>query len=97
MEELFAIVFMLFGLAMALLMFLAWIVIPIMAVVSVVIWIWMLVEVAQDKTMEENDKLLWVLVVALTGVVGALIYYFVQRPKVRAAQRADCYGSYNQF
>ncbi len=95
MEELIALFFMLFGILFAVLVFLFWIAIPIMALIAVVVWVWMLVEVAQDNTMEENDKLMWVLIVALTGIVGALVYYFVQRPKVRAAQRAAQFNNHS--
>ena len=44
-------------------------------------WIWMLVDCVTKCPDRDNKKILWVLLVALTGVIGALIYYFVQRPK----------------
>jgi len=45
------------------------------------IWIWALVEVLTKEPSEGNDKLVWALVVALTGIVGALIYLLVRRPE----------------
>jgi hypothetical protein len=46
-----------------------------------VLWIIVLVEVLQKETDENNTKLLWALVVVLTGWIGALIYLFVRRPE----------------
>lgn len=53
----------------------------ILGVASTVLWIWVLVEVLTKETNEENTKLIWVLVVVLTGWIGALIYLFVRRPE----------------
>ena len=39
-----------------------------------VFWILMLIHAASKPI---NDKVVWVLVIALTGIIGAIIYYFV--------------------
>ena len=39
----------------------------------------MLVEIATKEDSRDNKQLVWVLVVAITHVVGALIYFFVRR------------------
>ena len=44
-------------------------------------WLWMLIDVITRAPSENNTKLIWILVVVFTGVIGALIYMFVQRPK----------------
>ncbi len=41
----------------------------------------MLIDVITRAPSENNTKLIWILVVVFTGVIGALIYMFVQRPK----------------
>jgi len=46
-----------------------------------VFWIWMLVDCAKNEPRKGNDRLVWVLVIALTHFVGALIYYFARRPE----------------
>ena len=46
-----------------------------------VLWIWMLVDCATNEPSEGNDKIMWVLIIVLTGWVGALIYLLVRRPK----------------
>lgn len=53
------------------------------AIAAFVFWIIMLVDVAQRTNWEnENDKTVWVLIVVLTGGIGALIYYFMVRKKL---------------
>ncbi len=49
----------------------------------------MIVDVATRCPSEDNKKLIWVLVVVLAGWIGALIYYFVQRPKNPPAEAAQ--------
>jgi len=60
-----------------LVMFLA---IPL-ALASFAFWVWMLVHAAQNKGLNEGEKVAWVLIIALTHFLGALIYFFVGRPK----------------
>lgn len=40
-------------------------------------WIWMLVDCVNRNYKKENDKIVWVLVIVLAGIVGAIIYYFI--------------------
>lgn len=50
------------------------------AILGTVFWVMMLIEVltkARFKT--ENEKIIWVLVVVLLGIIGAAIYYFTIR------------------
>ena len=46
-----------------------------------IFWIWMLIDCAKNEPREGNDRILWVLIIALTHFVGALIYYFARRPE----------------
>lgn len=48
-----------------------------------VLWIVELVDCVRREFPEPNDKLVWVLVIALGHGIGALIYYYVGRPKGR--------------
>ena len=50
-----------------------------------IFWIWMLVECATKEPSQGNDKIVWVVIIALLHVVGAAIYFFVRRPQ-RIAQ-----------
>jgi Co/Zn/Cd efflux system component len=52
-----------------------------LAIFSMVFWILMLVDVVQRKFKKEDEKVVWILIIALLGIVGALVYYFVvKRP-----------------
>ena len=44
-------------------------------------WIWMLVDAVQRDFADPNEKLVWVVVLALTAWIGALIYFFVGRSR----------------
>ena len=44
-------------------------------------WIWMLVDCATKEADTGNNKVVWILVIALTHFIGALIYLFVRRPQ----------------
>lgn len=56
-------------------------VIGLIAILGTIFWIWMIVDCATNEPAESNDKLMWILIVALTGAIGAAIYYFVRRPE----------------
>jgi hypothetical protein len=53
-----------------------------------VVWIWALVDaiqVPEDSMYRSGTKLVWVLVIVLTQVVGAIIYFAIGRPARGAA------------
>lgn len=47
----------------------------LLAIAGLVFWVWMLVDCAK-RTMKESDKVVWIIVLALTSYLGAIIYYF---------------------
>ncbi|MDB6108384.1 MAG: hypothetical protein JWR69_134 [Pedosphaera sp.] len=51
-------------------------------------WIWMLVDCIKNESISGNEKVAWVLVIALTHLLGAIIYFFAGRqPRKLATQR----------
>ncbi|MBW2963749.1 PLDc N-terminal domain-containing protein [Candidatus Woesearchaeota archaeon] len=54
-----------------------WIAFMGLAILAFVFWILMLIDCAKRKFKNDNDKIIWIVVLALTGWIGALIYYFV--------------------
>lgn len=65
---------------------LGWVVLALVWLVflaAMVVWVWMLVDAIRRDEGEyrTGTKTIWVLVIALTGIIGALIYYFMARPK----------------
>lgn len=52
-------------------------------------WTWMLIDCIRNEPHEGHDRLLWVLVIVFTKIVGALIYFFVRRPERLRAEAAS--------
>jgi prolipoprotein diacylglyceryltransferase len=50
-------------------------------VLAIIFWIYMLVDSIKRKYKDENDKIVWVLVIVLLGIIGAVIYYFAVKKK----------------
>ena len=48
-----------------------------LSILAFIFWIFMIIDVAKRDFKKENDKILWILVIVLAGIIGALIYYFV--------------------
>lgn len=54
-----------------------------LGVAMFVFWIWMLIEAATKEPDTGNTRLVWVIIIVFTQVIGAAIYYFVRRPQRR--------------
>lgn len=52
-----------------------------LAVLGTIFWIWMLIDCATKEPSTGTDKIVWVLIIALTHLLGAALYFFVRRPK----------------
>jgi len=64
-----------------------WLIIPIwlLAVIGLIwLWIWTLIDCIKNEPTEGNERIIWVVVIAVTGWVGALIYLIARRPKRKA-------------
>lgn len=48
---------------------------------SFVFWIWILIDCAKNETDIGNTRLIWVIIIFLTYIVGAFLYYIIRRPK----------------
>jgi len=55
-----------------------------LALLATVFWIWMLIHAITNKGLSDTEKVLWVLVIFFLHFLGALIYFFVARPKAVA-------------
>ena len=52
-----------------------------LAILAFILWIFMVIDCVKRDFRHENDKIAWILVIVLLGVIGALVYYFVVRRK----------------
>jgi hypothetical protein len=53
----------------------------VIGIACFVFWIWMLIHAIKNKGLTDTEKIIWVLVIVFLHVLGALIYFFVGRPK----------------
>ena len=60
-------------------MFLLWAGMIVFAVGGSVLWIFMLIDLAKREFKGKDEKIVWILILVLTGVIGAFIYYFYGR------------------
>jgi hypothetical protein len=49
------------------------------------LWIWTIIDCATKEPESGNTKIVWILVIALAGFIGSLIYIIVRRPARKAA------------
>ena len=40
-------------------------------------WVWMIVDCAKRNFKNNNEKIVWILVILFAKIIGALIYFFV--------------------
>lgn len=52
-----------------------------LGLLALAFWVWMLVDAAQNKGLDQNQKVVWIIVIALLHFLGALIYLIFGRPK----------------
>jgi hypothetical protein len=44
-------------------------------------WLWMFIHALTNRGMNGTEKLAWVLVVFFGSLIGAVVYFFVGKPK----------------
>lgn len=54
-----------------------WIFCIALGILGTIFWIFMLVDAAKRNFKNDIDKVVWILVIVFTHIIGALIYYFV--------------------
>jgi formate hydrogenlyase subunit 3/multisubunit Na+/H+ antiporter MnhD subunit len=66
---------------MGIIFILFWLIAMGIGILATIFWVWMIIDVAKNEPENGNDKVIWILVVILAGVIGAAVYYFVRRPE----------------
>jgi len=51
---------------------------------AMVFWIWALIDCINNESTEGNERIVWVVVIAVTHWIGALIYLVARRPRRKA-------------
>jgi len=52
-----------------------------LTVAAFVFWIWMLIHAIGNQGLSGTERIIWVLVVIFLHFLGALLYFFLGRPK----------------
>ena len=60
-----------------------------LGVLAMVFWISMLIDCAVEEPSRGNDKVVWIIIIVFTQLIGAAIYLLVRRPKRMRPQRLD--------
>ncbi len=68
-----------FGMALGWFWFVTMVICGLLGLAGAAFWVWMLVDVLTRETDENNNRLIWTLVVLFAHWVGALIYCFGRR------------------
>ncbi len=58
--------------------------IPIILIIGfggMILWIWTLIDCITNESDQGNERIVWVVVIAVAQLIGALIYLIVRRPK----------------
>lgn len=52
------------------------------AIIAFGIWLWALINAIQNPALDSTMRLIWVLVIVFTGIVGAIVYLIIGRSHV---------------
>jgi Phospholipase_D-nuclease N-terminal len=59
------------------------IIVMIISLAAFAFWIMTIIDIAKSEFKGSNDKVIWLIVTILLGVLGALIYHFVGKQSKR--------------
>lgn len=57
----------------------------IFGILGFLFWLWMLIDCAKRDFPKANDKIVWILIIIFIQIIGAIIYYFVFKRKLKKA------------
>jgi len=63
------------------------IVILLIGLVCLAIWIWALIDAIRNPALESTMRIVWLLVIFFTGIIGAIIYLLIGRSRGTAIAR----------
>jgi hypothetical protein len=56
-----------------------WVFMAILGIAALAIWIWALVDAIQNPALDSTMRIVWVLVIVFTQIIGAIIYLAIGR------------------
>jgi hypothetical protein len=58
-----------------------WILMFILGLAALAVWIWALVDAIQNPALDSTMRIVWVLVIVFTQIIGAIIYLAIGRSR----------------
>ncbi len=58
-----------------------WLIVFSLGIIIFVFWLFMLIDCLKREFKSDEEKLVWILVLILTGLIGAILYYFLIKNK----------------
>jgi hypothetical protein len=51
------------------------------AIGTTLFWVWAIIDCATKEPSDGNDKIVWILVIVFTHLIGAILYVLMRRPE----------------
>ena len=58
-----------------------WLFFLFVGLVGTAFWLWMIIECATKEPDEGNEKLVWIIILIFTHLLGAILYLVIRRPE----------------
>jgi len=55
-------------------------IVVVIGFIGSIIWIWALIDCAKNEPSVGNEKLIWILIILFTHLIGAMLYLLIRRP-----------------
>ena len=60
-----------------------WFMIFFLLLAGAIFWVWIFIDcLTRENYKEQNDKIVWVIVLLLSSILGAVLYYFLVKRKL---------------
>jgi hypothetical protein len=56
-----------------------WVFMFLLGIAALVVWVWALVDAIQNPALDSTMRIVWILVIVFTQIIGAIIYLIVGR------------------
>jgi hypothetical protein len=56
-----------------------WIFMALLGIAALVVWVWALIDAIQNPALDSTMRIVWILVIVFTQIIGAIIYLAVGR------------------
>jgi len=56
-----------------------WLLMIVLAIASLVIWVWALIDAIQNPALDGTTRIIWILVILFTHFLGAILYLAIAR------------------